>query len=273
MILQPESRQVQPSVIRHMTTAKKIPLSVAIITLNEEDRLPACLESVEPADDIVVVDSGSVDHTVDIASKYGARVFTEPWRGFGLQKRFAIDKCLHEWVLLLDADERIPPGTMDEIGAIVGGTTKYQAYSLARKNFFGGRWIRHGGWWPDRTVRLFRKDAACMPAKVLHEALEVDGEVGEMKNPMIHYTDRNLQQVIEKINRYSTVGAEELFQKGQNASLAKAVLRGGWAFFYNYFFRLGFLDRSEGFIIAVCDAVNKFYKYAKLREMHRRTTE
>lgn len=254
-----------------MASPNKILLSVAVITLNEEDRLPECLESVKYADDIVVVDSGSTDRTVDVAKKSGARVFIEPWKGFGPQKQFAIDQCLHEWVLLLDADERIPPETAEEIRAIVGAATKYRAYTLARKNFFAGRWIRHGGWWPDRTVRLFRKNAGRMPSKMLHEALEVDGEIGEMKKPIIHYTDRNLQQVIEKINLYSSVGAEELFQKGQNASVAKAVLRGGWAFFYNYFFRFGFLDRSEGFIIAVCDAVNNFYKYVKLREMRKRT--
>ena len=253
-----------------MTISNKIPLSVAIITLNEEDRLPECLESVKYADDLVVVDSGSTDKTPAIARGFGARVFTEPWRGFGPQKQYAIDQCLHDWVLLLDADERIPPETEAEIRVILEGSPKYNAYSLPRKNFFSGRWIRHGGWWPDRTIRLFRKNAGHMPSKMVHEALEVDGSVGEIKNPIVHYTNRNLHQVIEKINHYSTAGAEELFRKGQKANLAKAMLRSGWAFFYNYIFRLGFLDRSEGLVIAVCDAVNKFYKYAKLREMHDR---
>ena len=254
-----------------MTTSTKISLSVAIITLNEEDRLPECLESVKQADDIVVVDSGSTDDTVLIAEKFGARIFSENWRGFGPQKQFAIEQCRNEWVLLLDADERIPPETEAEIREILDGSPKFDAYSLPRKNYFSGRWIRHGGWWPDRTTRLFRKDAAHMPSKTVHEALEVNGVTGEMKNPIVHYTNRNLHQIIEKMNHYTSAGAEELFQKGQRASLGKAVMRSSWAFFYNYFFRLGFLDRSEGFVIAVCDAVNKFYKYAKLREMQDRT--
>lgn len=256
-----------------MTRSKINPFSVAIITLNEEDRLPGCLESVKDVDDVVVVDSGSADNTVSIAKEFGARIFHEPWRGFGPQKQFAIERCLHDWVLVLDADERIPAETMTELQELLSGTPQYDAYSLPRKNIFSGRWIRHGGWWPDRTTRFFRKGAGRMSSNIVHEALEVDGAVGEIQNPIVHYTNRNLHQTIDKINHYSTAGAEELLRAGKRATLAKAVLRSGWAFFYNYIFRLGFLDRSEGFIIAVCDAVNKFYKYAKLREMQDRAVQ
>ncbi len=252
----------------HMAPSATIPLSVAFITLNEEERLPDCLASVAFARDIVVVDSGSTDKTVAIAEAHGARIFHQPWQGFGPQKQFAIDRCANPWVLILDADERVPEETAAEIRATLAGSPRHAAYSLPRRNYFLGRWIRHAGWWPDRTVRLFRRDCCRMPPQLVHEALAVNGSVGEIQNPLLHQTSRNLQEVLRKINHYSTAGAQELYRQGEGASLVKAVLRAWWAFVHNYFFRFGLLDGSPGLIIAVSDAVNKFYKYAKLKELH-----
>lgn len=250
-----------------MNKKEKLPLSVAVITLNEEDRLPDCLKSVSFADDIVVVDSGSTDNTIKIAEIYDARVFKEKWHGFGPQKQLAIDQCVHDWVLILDADERIPEQTAAEIYTLFAEPMKYAAYSFPRKNYFSGKWIRHGGWWPDRVVRLFNKRQCRMQPSIVHESLETMGSVEKILNPIAHHTNNTLKQSIEKMNRYSTAGAEQLYSKGVNASLLMAVLRAAWSFFHKYFLRLGFLDGFYGMNIAVTDAVSAFFKYAKLIEM------
>jgi glycosyltransferase involved in cell wall biosynthesis len=241
---------------------------VAIITCNEEERLPDCLSSVSFAQDVVVVDCGSADKTTDIAIRGGARVFMEPWRGFGAQKQFAVDQCQHQWVLLLDADERIPRETVVEIESLLRGAPEHSAYSLPRKNFVMGRWVRYSGWWPDRTLRLFRKDKCHMPARAVHESLVVEGSTGRLQNPIVHYSIRNLGQVIDKANLYSTLGAEELFKQGKQSSVSKAIARSSYAFVRNYILRRGFLDRTPGLIIAVLDSMNIFFKYMKLKELH-----
>ncbi|MGV1098491.1 glycosyltransferase family 2 protein [Thiovibrio sp. JS02] len=251
---------------------RKLPVSVAIIVLNEEERLPGCLASVDFVREIVVVDSGSVDRTVAIAREFGAMVHDEPWQGFGRQKQLAIDRCGQPWVLVLDADERVSPELALELKALVAGGARHAAYSMPRKNFFCGRWIRHAGWWPDRIVRFFQNGKARMSDRLVHEGLLVDGPVGELRNPLIHHANRDLAQTLAKINKYSTAGAEELFKKGVKSSLLKAVLRAQWGFAHNYLLRGGFLDGAEGFILAVTDAVNIFFKYLKLREMRKRAS-
>ncbi len=246
---------------------KKQTLSVAIITLNEEDRLPDCLTSVAFANDIVVVDAGSTDRTMEIASDFRARVFSEAWQGFGPQKQFAIEQCTGDWVLLIDADERLPPATIAEIKSTMI-SSPYHAYSLPRKNFFQGSWIKHAGWWPDRTIRLFKRGTAHMPAQLVHEAMKVnDGRVGKLASPIIHYPFLNLSQMMQKMDKYSSAGALELYNKGQSSSYLKAISRSAWAFFYNYLLRGGCWDGGPGLVIAISDAVNKFFKYAKLKEL------
>ncbi|MFA6282831.1 MAG: glycosyltransferase family 2 protein [Desulfurivibrionaceae bacterium] len=246
----------------------KLPLSVAIITKNEEDRLPGCLASVSFADEVVVVDSGSTDRTVEIAREFGAVVYDELWQGFGRQKQLAIDRCRHDWVLVLDADERVGAEAQAEIReALATGTSV--AYSLPRKNYFCGRWLRHAGWWPDRVVRLFKKNFARMSERPVHESLEVHGPVGALRHPLIHYANKGLEQTLNKVNQYSSAGADELFAQGKTASAAKALLRAAWAFFHGYILRGGFLDRGEGLVMAVSDFMNVFFKYAKLRELRK----
>lgn len=249
-------------------TRDKLPLSVAIIAKNEEDRLPECLASVAFADEVVVVDSGSTDRTVEIAREFGAVVHVESWQGFGRQKQLAIDRCRHDWVLVLDADERVSPEAEEEIRDMLAAGTCV-AYSFPRKNYFCGRWLKHAGWWPDRVVRLFRKDSARMSERSVHESLEVHGPVGDLRQPLIHYANKGLAQTLSKVNHYSSAGANELFAQGKSASIIKALLRAAWSFLHNYILRGGFLDRGEGFVMAVSDFMNVFFKYAKLRELQK----
>ena len=248
----------------------KISLSVAIITKNEAENLLACLKSVSFARQIVVVDSGSTDATVRIASDFGCEVLVEDWRGFGPQKQVAIDKCRNPWILVLDADERIPDDTARAIRAVVlRPSATAQGFSFPRKNFFQNRWIRHAGWWPDRIVRLFRKGRGRMtPAKV-HESVEVEGLVEPLDCPIEHYTEGRLSHVLIKIDQYSTIGAEEAFNEGKTASVCSAVVRAKLAFLHNYILRCGFLDGHQGLTLAIADAINKFFKYAKLAELSR----
>jgi glycosyltransferase involved in cell wall biosynthesis len=248
----------------------KISLSVAIITRNEAENLPDCLKSVSFAEQIVVVDSGSTDVTVKIASDFGCDVVVEGWRGFGPQKQFAIDQCRNPWILVLDADERIPGDTAQAIkNIILNPSTTAAGFSFPRKNFFQGRWIRHAGWWPDRIVRLFRKGQGRMtPAKV-HESVEVTGLVEPLDCPIEHYTESRLSHILIKIDQYSTIGAEEAFKEGKTASIWSAILRAKLAFLHNYILRCGFLDGAPGLTLAITDAVNKFFKYAKLAELSR----
>ena len=252
-----------------MSNEKRLPLSVAIITLNEEDRLPDCLASVNFANEIIVVDSGSTDNTVTIAKQFGARVFSQDWLGFGPQKQFAIDQCKNDWVLSLDADERIPEETATEIHTLLAGEINHTAYSFPRKNFFSGKWIRHGGWWPDRVVRLFRKDKCSMSPSMVHESIDASGSFGKIQGPIIHYTNRNLHQTIDKINKYSSIGAKQLFEQKGSTSTLKALSKAFWKFFHFYFLRLGILDGYQGLVLAVSDAINVFFKHAKLIEMQK----
>jgi glycosyltransferase involved in cell wall biosynthesis len=250
----------------------KIPLSVAIITKDEAVNLPDCLQSISFAGQIVVVDSGSIDDTVTIASGFGCDVFTEPWRGFGPQKQFAIDRCRNPWILILDSDERIPKDTAKAIQNVISNpSTTAVGFSFPRKNFFQGRWMRHAGWWPDRVVRLFQKDRGRMTQAKVHESVEVDGLVEPLMYPIEHYTESRLDKILQKIDHYSTLGAEEAFKEGKTASIWSAVVRAKLAFLHNYLIRLGFLDGSQGLTLAATDAVNKFFKYAKLAELSKQS--
>jgi glycosyltransferase involved in cell wall biosynthesis len=248
----------------------KIPLSVAIITKDEAANLPNCLKSVYFAAQIVVVDSGGTDDTVKIASDFGCEVFVESWRGgFGAQKQFAIDQCLQPWILVLDADERIPPETASKIKLIISNTDfKKAGYSFPRKNFFQGRWIRHAGWWPDQIIRLFQKNLGHMTTATVHEAIEVKGSIEALDVPIEHFTESKLSSILLKIDHYSTLGAEEAFKEGKTASIWSAIFRAKLTFLQNYLLRLGCLDGPQGLTLAITDAINKFFKYAKLSELN-----
>lgn len=248
----------------------KVPLSVAIITKNEEGNIRDCLQSVAFAAQIVVVDSGSCDDTLQICSAFGCDIYSEPWFGFGRQKQLAIDKCSQPWVLVLDADERIPAETADMIRRIVSDAQPQTAgFSFPRKNFFQGRWIRHAGWWPDRVVRLFRRSSGRMTQATVHEAVEVQGQITELRAPIEHYTESNLSRILQKIDKYSTLGAEEAFAAGKRSTPVSALFRAFFTFIQGYILRLGFMDGRQGLTLAITDSVNKYFKYAKLSELER----
>jgi glycosyltransferase involved in cell wall biosynthesis len=247
---------------------EKIPLSVAIITKNEEENISQCLQSIAFAGQIVIVDSGSTDATLQIAAGFNCEIYNEVWRGFGPQKQSAIEKCSEPWILVLDADERIGPDTADIIKIIVTDPDVGEAgFSFPRKNYFQGRWIKHAGWWPDRIVRLFRKEAGRMSAAIVHESVEVQGTVRALNAAIEHYTESRLSKIIQKIDRYSTLGAQTAFKEGKRSSTGGAFLRAFFTFVQDYFFRLGILDGMPGLTLAVTDSINKFFKYAKLSEL------
>jgi glycosyltransferase involved in cell wall biosynthesis len=246
----------------------KVSLSVAIITKNEEENIRPCLQSVAFAGQIVIVDSGSTDATLSIAKEFGCDIYNEEWRGFGPQKQSSIDKCRMPWILVLDADERIPQATADVIRKIVTDfTVEENGFSFPRKNFFQGRWIKHAGWWPDRIVRLFRKEHGRMSAAVVHESVEVNGKIGQLDAVIEHYTESRLTRILQKIDKYSTLGAETAFKEGKTSTTGGAFVRAGLTFMQDYFLRLGMLDGMPGLTLAVTDSINKFFKYAKLSEL------
>ncbi len=253
-------------------------LSVAIVSHNEEANLGRTLESVKWADEIVVVDSGSTDRTCEIAREYRARVVVEPWRGYVAQKQFAIDLCTRHWVLLLDADEEVSAGLAHEIRAAIADPNAAAGYRLPRKNLFLGRWIRHGGFYPDPKLRLFRRGQGFVTGHDPHDRCELKAEVPQQtrqfSNALVHYTYPNLTLYLNHMNRYSSLGAELAFAKGHRSfSVADIVVRPFLTLIYNYFFRLGFLDGREGLLLHLYHAGYVSWKYAKAWELSRSSTE
>jgi glycosyltransferase involved in cell wall biosynthesis len=248
--------------------SSKIPLSVAIITKDEEDRLPACIKSVAFADQILVVDSGSRDRTVEVAKSSGAKVIMEEWRGFSGQKQFAVDQCHHEWVLILDADERVPEETAMAIKQEMANNDPIiSAYSFRRKNYFHGKWIRYCGWWPDRIVRLVNRGSGGFDGRHVHESWLVKGKVKDLDAHIEHISFRNYSDLVAKMENYSNLAALEMFEKGIHAGPFTPIHHGLWMFIRTFLIELGFLQGFDGFMISVMNAGGSFMKYAKLREM------
>jgi glycosyltransferase involved in cell wall biosynthesis len=240
-------------------------LSVIVITRNEAHNIRDCLASVAFADDIVVLDSGSVDGTPELASAAGARVEAAPdWPGFGPQKNRALALARGDWVLSLDADERVTPELAEQIRRVLAAGDAADGYEMPRSSYFCGRFMRHGGWWPDRVLRLFRRSAGRFTDDKVHERVLVQGRIGRLDAPLEHWTYRSLDAALEKMNRYSSLSAQGLQARGRQASLASAIGHGWWAFVRTYFLRRGFLDGSQGFLLAVLNAETSFYRYAKL---------
>lgn len=243
-------------------------LSVAIIAYNEEDRLPDCLRSVFFADDIVVVDSGSTDRTVHIAKSMGTRVINAPWRGFSAQKQLAVNACRYDWVLILDADERIPPITSRTImREIQVNNTDISAFSFRRKNYLGTKWIRHCGWWPDRIVRLVNRNKGIFDKRSVHEKWITEGKIKSLDAYIEHLSFRSYSDMILKMDRYSTLAAKDLMNNGARASALSPLTHGLWMFFKTYILEKGIFEGFEGILISLMNAIGSFFKYAKLREM------
>jgi (heptosyl)LPS beta-1,4-glucosyltransferase len=242
-------------------------LSVAIITKNEEGRLPACLKSLDFADDILVVDSGSTDSTIQVAQSFGTRVMIEPWRGFSLQKQFAVDHCVHDWVLILDADEKVPEATALAIERELSSCSpNVSAYGFRRKNYLHGRWMKHCGWWPDRIVRLVDRRQGRFDGRDVHEKWVTRRSVKSLNDVIEHRSFACFSDLTEKMERYSTLASEEMFRKGLSASAFAPASHGLWMFFRTYLLELGILEGFDGFVISAMNAGGSFLKYAKLRE-------
>ncbi len=250
-----------------MTTVR--PLTVVIIARDEAARIEACLESVRWADEIVLLDSGSRDDTVAIARRYTDRVYDLEWRGFGLQKQAAVDMASHDMIFSIDCDERLTAELAEEIRGILAKKEIAAAYSVPRRTFLGSKEIRHCGWYPDRTVRLFDRTRAAFSADLVHERVVVQGAVADCYEHLLHYSFSGIAQLLGKLNQYSELGARQLFDKGRRCSLFDLTVRPCYAFFKTYLLRRGFLDGVEGLEIAATTSLLTFVKYIKLREMER----
>jgi len=250
-------------------------LSVVLITLNEAANLPRTLASVRWAQEIVVVDSGSTDATLEIARQFGARASEEPWEGFAAQKNSAISHASSDWVLSLDADEEVSPELAREIQALLAGEPEFTAYRIPRLNHFLGRPLRHGGYWPDPKLRLFRRDAARFEEQPVHETMRADGPDGLLRGHLIHHCYAKLEDYIEHMNRYSTIAAEALAASGRVRDSWlwlkwNALVNPAATFLYNYIFRLGFLDGRAGLLQHINHSFYIHWKYAKAWEFARR---
>ncbi|MDD8017346.1 MAG: glycosyltransferase family 2 protein [Bacteroidota bacterium] len=243
-----------------------IPLSVIVITKNEAHNIAECLETVRWADDIIVVDAESRDETVAKAQLFTPKVFIKPWLGFAAAKQFAFQQTRHQWILWLDADERVTPELAKEIQQLIALQPTQAAFSIARRAYFLGRWIKHSGWYPGYVPRLFHKERASFNSASVHEGLEICGEVSRLKNDLLHFTDPNIYHYFAKLNRYTTLAADELYQKGKEGKLSDVIIRPVWQFVRMYILKLGFLDGIPGLLLASFSSGYVFTKYSKLLE-------
>jgi len=239
-----------------------IPVSVVIVTKNEEMDIERSLESARDVAEIIVIDSFSTDKTLEICRRYTDKVFQKEWRGYARQKQTAVDSATSEWVFVLDADERLTPELRSEItGAI--NEDKYNGFYVPRKNFFINRWIKHGGWWPDYTLRLFKKDAGHIEERAVHEKVVVKGSVARLKNFLEHYTYNSISDCVKKMDAYSTLASKELKKSGFSPNPLDLITRPMITFIKMFFLGLGFMDGMHGLILAVLYSYYTFLKYAK----------
>lgn len=245
------------------------PLSVVIITKNEVKNIVRCLESVKWADEIIVVDSQSVDRTVEIAESFGAKIYSPPWRGYGPAKREGVNRSSHDWILSIDADEVVTKDLKKEIQSLPDNSDLKSGYYLPRITNFLGRWIKHCGWYPDYVLRLFDKTKGNFNENIVHEAVIVSGETARLKNNLLHYSYPNLEEYFNKFNHYTTVGAEELFKKKKKASFFEIVFKPIIAFIKHFIIKAGFLDGIEGFLVSFLSSTAVMVKYAKLRRLNK----
>ena len=246
-------------------------LSVIVITHNEEKNIGECLESVRWADEIIVVDSQSTDKTVEIAKKYTDNDHVTSWIGYSESKNIALSRSSGQWILWIDADERVPKNLAEEIQSIVRkDSSGFAGYEIARRAYFIGKWIRHCGWYPGYVVRLFRKEGVRFNDALVHEKLEINGTIGRLTNDLLHYTDENLFHYFSKFNSYTSLAARELAPKGRKISLYDLLVRPPYLFFKMYILKLGFLDGMHGFVLSILSANYVFIKYAKLWDEDRK---
>ena len=244
-------------------------LSVILITKNEEANLKDCLESVSFADEIIVVDSQSSDKTQEIARSFGAKLeITSDWPGFGPQKNRALNLATQDWVLSIDADERVTPELKQEILTAIASPNAADCYAIPRSSWYCGRFMKHSGWYPDYVDRLFKRGSAKFSDHLVHERLLPTGSSGKLNNHFLHYSYRDFSQVLKKVDVYSSAAAQQAFKQGKKGGIGKALVHGFWAFFRTYVLRRGFLDGQYGLALAISNAATSYYKYLKLWQLH-----
>lgn len=241
-------------------------LSVIIITKNEADNIRACIESVKWADEIIVVDSGSSDATVEICRGMGAQVHTHDWPGFGMQKNRALSYATRDWVFSIDADERVTPELQSQLIRAMESESE-DGFYVPRLSQFCGKFIRHSGWYPDYVLRLFKRNSGRFSDDMVHERVILDGSAGRLSSPLLHYSYLDKEEVQRKTEQYAKAGAMQMFKNGKSSSPADAPLRAGWAFLRTYLLRLGFLDGSAGLNIALMNARTTYLKYTQLKAL------
>src|SRR5579875_2306373 len=242
-------------------------ISATIIACNEERNITRVIESLRCCDEILVLDSGSIDRTVEIATKLGARVVEASWHGYAAQKNIATELAQNDWILSLDADESLSEALEAEIWQIKKRGPKFDGYTVPRLAQYLGKWIFHGGWYPDRKVRLFDRRKARWVGEFVHESVTVNGPVGHLKSNLLHFTCNSLSEHLRTMDKYTTLAAQEIVTHNSNIGFSKLLLDPPWTFLRTYVLKLGFLDGAEGLAIAYMAALYNFVKYAKARDM------
>jgi glycosyltransferase involved in cell wall biosynthesis len=244
-----------------------VKISATIITYNEERNIVRAIESLRCCDEIVVVDSGSNDRTVELATNLGARVVENPWPGYSSQKNFASQQAVNDWILSIDADESLSEALEGEIWQIKKNGPRYDGYTVPRLAQYLGRWILHSGWYPDRKVRLFNRQQARWVGEYVHESVQVDGRVGHLKSNLLHFTCSSLSEHLKTMDQYTTLAAEQIVAQKKPIGARNLLVQPIWAFVKAYFLQRGYLDGTEGLAIAYMAAMYNFVKYAKARFM------
>jgi glycosyltransferase involved in cell wall biosynthesis len=242
-------------------------ITATIITQNEERNIARAIESLRCADEILIVDSGSVDRTVELARNLGARVLEAGWLGYAAQKNWAAEQACHEWILSLDADEALSEALEAEIWSLKKSGPRYDAYTMPRLARYLGKWILHSGWYPDRKVRLYRRGSACWVGDFVHESVQASGRIGHLKSNILHFTCESLSEHLKTLDRYTTLAAQEIASRKVKVPTRKLIFDPAWTFVKTYFVQLGFADGLEGLIIAYMAALYTFLKYSKARIM------
>jgi glycosyltransferase involved in cell wall biosynthesis len=242
-------------------------ITATIITLNEERKIARAIESLRCADEILILDSGSVDRTVELAANLGARVVEGGWLGFAAQKNRAAEQASHDWILSLDADEALSEALEGEIWNIKKNGPRYDAYLMPRMAQYLGKWILHSGWYPDRKVRLYDRRKASWVGDFVHESVVVNGRVGSLESSILHFTCDSISEHIKTMERYTTLAAQELASRKGKVGVSRLAFDPAWTFVKTYFLQRGFLDGVEGLILAYMAAFYTFVKYAKARNM------
>ena len=254
-----------------MSESGKLPITVTIIACNEEKRIGECLSSVQWADDIVVIDSGSRDRTVEIAESHGARVIHNPWPGYGEQKQFASGQARNDWILNLDADEFVTSDLTESIRATFRSLPdSVVAFECNFEHFLMGKWLRHGEAYPDPHIRLFNRQYGDWNSRAIHEHIEIKGDVGRLQGTIRHRTVESLAEYIDKINRYTDLQAEIIVKSGVKVTFSQLFSRSLWRFLRGYIFRLGFLDGIAGLTHSMTSTLTSYLKYAKAHEIQNR---